>query len=338
VTTTEVVLLCALAAAGVALIALLRRPREPADAAALVRAEVARLGDALTRQGLDGRELRGDVARVREALEGLRASAEARVRAEEPVWASVRRLEAVLAGGGSRGRAGENLLADGLSSLPPGMLVRDFAVGGRRVEFALVLPDGRRMPVDSKWTAAAELQALQDEEDPGRRETLGRRVEDEVARRAREVSGYLDLAVTTPFAVACVPDAAFGACRRAHGEAFARGVVLVPYSTALPVVLALYSLGARYGSTGDVQACLAELDAVLAAMEQTLEHKVARAAAMVRSATDEWRAHLGRARVTVARGRGASPASADGEEDRSNTFRGRAEEGFVDFEPSTPMR
>jgi RmuC family len=339
VTTTEVVLLCALAAAGVALIVLLRRPgRDPADAAALVRAEVARLADALTRQGADDRELRGDVAWVRESLEGLRASAEARTRAEEPVWAAVRRLEAVLAGGGPRGRAGENVLEAALSSLPPAMLVRDFAIGGRRVEFALVLPDGRRMPVDSKWAAAGELQALQDEEDPGRRETLGRRVEDEVARRAREVAGYLDPAVTTPFAVACVPDAAFAVCRRAHGEAFARGVVLAPYSTALPVLLALYALGARYGSTGDVRACLAELDAVLAAMEQTLEHKVARAATMVRSATDEWRAHLGRARGAVARGRGAAPEPQDGRPGGANAPRGRAEEGFVDFEPSTAMR
>jgi RmuC family len=340
VTTTEVVLLCALAAAGVALIALLRRPqREPVDAAALVRAEVARLGDALTRQGADDRELRGDVARVREALEGLRASAEARARAEEPVWAAVRRLEAVLAGGGARGRAGENLLEDALSLLPPGMLVRDFSVGGRRVEFALVLPDGRRMPVDSKWTAAADLQALHVEEDPTRRETLGRRVEDEVARRAREVAGYLDPALTTPFAVACVPDAAFAVCRRAHGEAFARGVVLAPYSTALPVLLALYVLGARYGSTGDVHACLAELDTVLAAMEQTLEHKAARAAAMLRSATDEWRAHLGRARVTVARGRGAAAPEPSGRRAGSpDALRGRPEEGFVNFEASAPMR
>jgi RmuC family len=305
VTATEVVLLCALAVAGVAMIVLLRRPpRDRDQAAAVVRAEVARLADGLARQGADDRELRGDLSRVREALEGLRSSAEARVRAEEPVWAAVRRLEAVLAGGGARGRAGENLLEDALGSLPPGLLVRDFPVGGRRVEFALVLPDGRRMPVDSKWTAVADLEALGDEEDPVRRETLGRRVEDEVSRRAREVAGYLDPAVTTPFAVACVPDAAFAVCRRAHGDAFARGVVLAPYSTAMPILLSLYALGARYGSAGDVQGCLAELEGALVAMEHTLENKVVRASAMLRSAADEWRVQVGRARVTLARGRG----------------------------------
>jgi hypothetical protein len=329
VTTTEIVLLCVLAAASVALIAVLRRTSaEPEDSGAAFRAEVARLADGLARQGHDDRELRGDVTRLREAVEVLRATAEARTRAEEPVWAAVRRLEAVLAGGGSRGKAGENLLDDALSMLPPGMLVRDFAVGGRRVEFALVLPDGRRMPVDSKWTAVRELEALDGEEDPAAREALSRRIEDEVTRRAREVAGYLDPAVTTPFAVACVPDAAFAVCRRAHADAFARSVVLAPYSTALPLLLSMYAMSARSGSGGDVDACLAELEAVLAAMESTLEHKLARAATMLRTATDEWRAQVGRARVTVARGRGAA---AQGEEVAPPvSLRGRGE--AVEFE------
>ncbi|HZB04888.1 MAG TPA: DNA recombination protein RmuC [Actinomycetota bacterium] len=333
-TTTEVVLLCALAAAGVALVALLRRPRaSPEATAAVVRSEVARLTDGLIRQGADERELRADVGRVREVLEGLRAGADARTRAEKPVWDAIRRLEAVLAGGGRRGRAGENLLDEALSTLPPGMLVRDYAVNGRRVEFALVLPDGRRMPVDSKWTAVREIEALEREDSPEARQVLGRRIEDEVARRAREVSAYLDPSTTTPFAVACVPDAAFGACRRAHADAFARGVVLAPYSTALPVLLALYALAARHGSNGDMEGCLAELDVALVSMESTLENKVARAAAMLRSATDEWRTQVGRARSAVARGRGVASRASDQEPiPIEAAVRRTAKEAFVDIE------
>src|ERR687892_283201 len=101
--------------------------------------------------------------------------------------AAVRRLEAVLAGGGARGRAGENLLEEALSHLPPGMLVRDFAVGGRRVEFALALPDGRPRPIDLKWTAARGVAELEREQEPEARQALSRRVEEEVTRRAREV-------------------------------------------------------------------------------------------------------------------------------------------------------
>lgn len=304
-TTVEIVLAGLLAATVIALIWSLRQGTAPGEVG-LVRAELARLTDAAARQGADDREVRGDLGRVRELVEGLRAGADARARAEAPVWEAVRRLEAVLAGGGARGRAGENLLEEALSHLPPGILVRDFAVGGKRVEFALALPDGRRLPVDSKWTAVRELTALESEDDPGAREALRRRVEDEVARRAREVGGYLDASVTTPFAVACVPDAAFAACRKAHADACVGGVVIVPYSSALPVLLSLFVLASRYGGVSDVRDCLAELDSVLGAMEQTLEHKVARASTMLTNAAHDWRTQVGRARGALARARAGS--------------------------------
>lgn len=316
-TTTELVLLVLLGAAVGGLIVLMRR-RQPEDATAVVHAEVSRIADALSRQNADERELRGDMGRVRELVEGLRASAEARVRAEEPVWHAVRRIESVLAGKGSRGRAGENLLEEALSHLPPGMLVRDFAVGGRRVEFALVLPDGRRLPVDSKWTAVRELEELRSESDEGHRTALCKRIEDEVARRAREAEAYLDATLTTPFAVACVPDAAFGVCRKAHADAFTRGVILVPYASALPVLLALYALAARYGAGDEVQGCLAELEGLVASMAQTLENKVTRATTMLQNASDEWRTHIGRARGALARGRGVG-AAGDGSMDSIET-------------------
>lgn len=333
-TTVDLVVVAVLAAVGVALIAILRRPGRGLDEAGLaLRAEVARLADAVSRQGADDSELRGDLARTRELVEGLRSAAEARARAEQPVWEAVRRLEAVLAGAGARGRAGENLLEEALAHLPPAMLARDFAVGGRRVEFALVLPDGRRLPIDSKWTAVRELEALEEASAPDERQRLCRRIEDEVARRAREIEGYLDPSLTTPFAVACVPDAAFAVCRRAHGDAFAHGVVLAPYSTALPLLLSLYALAARHGDAGDVQACLAELDSVVRVMEHTLENKVARAATMLQNAADDWRTHVGRARGALARARGTSPdAGVPAEEGPAPVL--RLDPGFVDIEAS----
>jgi hypothetical protein len=314
VATTEIVLMLMLAGACAGLVVLLKRPR-PGDTAAVVHAEVSRIADAVARQSSDERELRGDMGRVRELVEGLRAAAEARVRAEEPVWHAVRRIEAVLAGKGARGRAGENLLEEALSHLPAGMLLRDFSVSGKRVEFALVLPDGRRLPVDSKWTAVRELEELRASTDEDRRKALCRRIEDEVSRRAKEVEAYIDPSLTTPFAVACVPDAAFAVCRRAHGDAFARGVILVPYSSSLPVLLSLYALASRYGAGDEAQACLSELEGLVAAMEQTLENKVARAATMLNNAADEWRTHVGRARGALARGRGVRAGDTELERD-----------------------
>lgn len=285
------------------------------DVTGLVEARIDRLADAVGRQALDDQAVREGLERTRAALDQLRLQAEERREAEREAWAVVGRLEAVLQGGSARGRAAENLLDDALGHLPPGLLVRDFAVNGKRVEFALALPDGRRMPVDSKWAAVRELAALDGEADPARRQALAKRIEDEVARRAREVACYLDGAMTTPFAVACIPDAAFAACRRAHAEAFRRGVVIVPYSTAVPVVLSLYVLAQRYGSSGGVDGALAEIEDLLGTMEQTLENKVARAVTMLENAAGEWRTSLGKAHGALARGRGTA-RSVDGGEPR----------------------
>ena len=215
----------------------------------------------------------------------------------------IRRLSTVLAGGASKGRAGENVLREHLSQLPPGMLVTDFRVGGKVVEFGLLLPDGRRLPIDSKWTALAELEALDAAKDPGQVDACARAVEKAVAGRAREVAQYLDPAVTAPVAVAAVPDAAYEVLRRAHAEAFAKGVVIVPYSSALPIVLFLYSLVQRFGDAADVQSSLAEVGSVLDVLETVVENRFARAGTMITNGADEFRSQLGKARGSIARAR-----------------------------------
>jgi hypothetical protein len=91
--------------------------------------------------------------------------------------------------------------------------------------------------------------------------------------------------------------------KRAHADAFSRGVVIVPYSAALPVLLFLYSLVARYGSAGDVEGCLTELGTVLDTMEAVFENKLTRAATMLANGADELRAQLGKARGSIARAR-----------------------------------
>jgi DNA recombination protein RmuC len=266
-------------------------------------AELRRLADsASARQGVSER-VQAEVAGARRALEALAVREQERREREREHGEVVRRLSTVLAGGASRGVAGENVLREHLAELPPGMLVSDFRVNGRVVEFGLLLPDGRRLPVDSKWSALAEVEALESATDPAERDALAREVERQVALRAREVAQYLDPALTAPVAVAAVPDAAYGVLRRAHADAFARGVVIVPYSTALPVLLFLYSLAHRFGDAGDAQACLAEIAPLLDAIEGVLENKLARAGTMVANGADEVRSALGKARASVARGR-----------------------------------
>lgn len=269
-------------------------------------AELRRLADGAAAQGGGAEDLRRQVAAARAALDRLADGEASRRERERESWEVVRRLSTVLAGGASKGRAGENVLREHLGQLPPGMLVTDLRVNGKVVEFGLALPDGRRLPVDSKWTALAELEALESCTDPAERELRARDVERQVVARAREVAQYLDPATTSPVAVAAIPDAAYAVLRRAHADAFARGVVVVPYSTALPVLLFLYSLVHRFGDADGARAALEDVAALLDAMEGVVENKVARAATMVANAADELRSGLGKARGSVARGRAAA--------------------------------
>jgi len=266
-------------------------------------AEIRRLGDATAWRERTAEHMRRDISEFRSAIDHMRVREEERRAREEQGWAVLHRVAAVLAGGQSSGRAGENVLRESLAHLPPSMVVTDFRVGGRVVEFGLVLPDGKRLPIDSKWSADRELQALADADDPSEKERLSKAVERAVAERAREVSGYRDPAVTAPVGVAAVPDAAYAVLRRAHADAYRQGVIVIPYSMALPVVLFLYSLVSRFGSAGDVQACLADLAAALDAIEGTVENKVAKASAMLTNAAEDLRGHVGKARGSLARAR-----------------------------------
>jgi hypothetical protein len=291
-----------------------RRSSPATDAASTLRlearlevqtAELRRLADAGSTRDADAERIRGELAGARQALQQLAIGEDERRVRERESWDVVRRLSTVLAGGSSKGRAGENVLREHLAELPPGLLVTDFRVNGKVVEFGLLLPDGRTLPIDSKWSALAELEALEAAEDPLEREARARDVERVVAARAREVAQYLDPAITAPVAVAAVPDAVYGVLRRAHADAFGRGVVIVPYSTALPVLLFIYSLVHRLGGAGDAQACLSEVAGLLGVMEGILENKIAKAATMISNGADEFRSSLGKARGSVARGRSA---------------------------------
>ncbi len=273
-------------------------------------AELRRLADAGSARDGDAERIRAELAGARQALQELALRDDERRQREQEYSLVVGRLSTVLAGGSAKGRAGENVLREHLAELPPGMLVTDFRVNGKVVEFGLLLPDGRCLPVDSKWAAVRELEALEAAEEPAERDARARDVEKAVAARAREVAQYLDPALTAPVAVAAVPDAAYAVLRRAHADAFGRGVVIVPYSTALPVLLFLHSLVSRYGDAGDVQAALREVATILDVMEGVLENKFARAGTMLANGTDEMRSQLGKARGSVARGR-SSVAEAD---------------------------
>jgi hypothetical protein len=275
-------------------------------------AELRRLVDAGHWRERGDEHVRLELASFRGAVEQLAAREHERRAREEEGWAVLHRVASVLTGSQRTGRTGENVLREALGSLPPSMMITDFRVNGRVVEFGLILSDGRRLPIDSKWPAEAELVSLSAAESPEEREPLIRAIERAVAERAKEVGGYRDPAITTPFAVAAIPDAAYAVLRRAHADAYRSGVIVVAYSLALPMVLFIHSMATRLGGAGDVEACVAELGRTLDAIEGTLENKVARASTMLSNGAEELRARLGKARGSLARA-GDDARASDGE-------------------------
>ena len=235
-------------------------------------AELRRIADATGQRDRVTEHLRDGLDATRQILELLQVRDEERRGSEAENREVVRRLATVLAGGNTKGRAGEHVLREHLGQLPPSMLATDFRVNGKVVEFGLRLPDGRRLPIDSKWSAVAEIEAMEAEEDATRRAECARKVEKAVASRAKDVGQYIDPAVTAPVAVAAVPDAAYQVLSRAHAIAFSKNVVIVPYSTALPIILFLYALVERFGDAADVQAALAEVGTLLDAMDAIVEN------------------------------------------------------------------
>ena len=304
----ELAVVTVVAAGAAALVAVVLVRGRPTDGelAARVEAQAARfdrLADAWGRRVTDDQTLRQGLEETRRAVDDLRSRDEERRQRDEEARATLRRLETTFLGAASRGAVGENVVWEALSVLPPDMVDTGFRVGGKLVEFALRLPDGRRLPVDSKWAGVAEVEALEEAEGADRQRLAGA-VERLVAGRAREVAKYLDPSLTAPFAVAAIPDAAYAVLRRAHLDAYGDRVLLVPYSGALPVLLALYGLCCRLGvDAADVGTLISEVEGALVGIERDLENRVERAAHMTQNAAADIRVQIGRARGAAARAR-----------------------------------
>ena len=263
---------------------------------------LAQIRERLAAAGEVSGVMQTSLAQARSALERMAAEGEASRQAQERAREMLGRLESVLIGSYTKGRAGENIVGETLRCFPAEMLQADVALAGKRVEFALVMCDGRLLPIDSKWPATELLERLTGEEDAEQRRRLCAEVEDQVLRRAREVAGYIDAERTLPWAVAAVPDAAFAACRRAPAQAHERGVIVLPYGMLAPYLLTLYRLHLQYAGSADqaqTQARVVEISRLLDSLERTLEGKLYRANTMLANACSECGQYLAAMRTCV---------------------------------------
>jgi DNA recombination protein RmuC len=271
--------------------------------------------DALAGLAGAAQDLQGRIAQAQRALAEVKALEQARGSQLDRATDCLRRLELVLAGSASRGAAGENVLARAFAQLPPDLLETNAAFGGRVVEYALRLPGGRLLPIDSKWTGAAELERLETTEDPEERRRLREQVAREVRLRSREMAKYLDPERTLALAVLAVPDAVHAEAPEAQSEGWREGVLVVPYSLALPFVLALYRLAARLApapGTEEVAALLARLPELLQKMDDEVEGRLSRALVQAANARDALRGDLAEARSASSRLTGIDRPQAGG--------------------------
>ncbi|MGH2690707.1 MAG: DNA recombination protein RmuC [Actinomycetota bacterium] len=247
-----------------------------------------------------GRFLQARVDETATALTGLAGAFDERRRLEEQAVDALGSVERLIAGSYGRGRSGENLLAAALSEFPAEMVVRDFTVGGRVCEFALRMPDGKLLPIDSKWAATDLLELV--EAGGGGADDVRRQVERVVTARLREVAGYIEPSLTVPLAVAAVPDAVYACCRKAHAAGQQARVLIVSYSHAVPLLLGMWSLYRAYATDVDETQLLSrlhEVSVVLAQLGERIEGHLSRGLKMAHNAALEMRSLVTTAELAV---------------------------------------
>jgi DNA recombination protein RmuC len=250
--------------------------------------------------------LHGEISQAQKALAEVKALEQGRARQFEQASDSLKRLEAVVAGSATRGAAGENILARALAQLPPDLLEINVAFGSRIVEYALRLPGGRFLPIDSKWTSVAILERLDTvaEDQPQERRRLLDLVVRDLRSKIRDMTKYLDPERTLSLGLLAVPDAVYVAAPEAHGEGYREGVLVVPYSLALPYVLALYRLTVRFGcavDTDQLASRLRQLEEILRRSADQVESRLSRGLVQVENARDALRDNLLEARRATER-------------------------------------
>ena len=270
-----------------------------------LRQDVTRGREASVLQLADtAREIQAQLGNAHRALAEVKALEQGRAQKLDQAADSLRRLEAVVAGSSTRGAAGENILARALTQLPPDLLELNVAFGNKIVEYALRLPGGRYLPIDSKWTSVGVLERLDAVDQPQERKRLVDQVVRDVRSRIKEMTKYLDPERTLSLGLLAVPDAVYTAAPEAHADGYREGVLVVPYSLALPYVLALYRLTLRFGCAVDADQLADRLRALaecVRKLDEEVEGRLSRGIVQLENSREALRDHLGEARRSTDR-------------------------------------
>jgi DNA recombination protein RmuC len=269
-----------------------------------------------------------DFSGVRETLAKITTEIETHKKLEKELEESSHRIEAVVVGSRARGKAGENILEEAFKRFPPQIVETNFKVGGHPVEYALVLADGKRVPIDSKWTTPELIESLDSEADSVRREGIIKQIEQTLLSKVKEVAKYIDPSVTVPWGIAAVPDSVFAVCKDIHLDAFRERVIVMPHSLTIIYLLSLYQLHLQYCRSVDIErleSYLNQIERDLDKLDIELENRVSRGATMITNAFNECKRIIGEMRgaaaylKTLPAGREALPLELDEKSEAENS-------------------
>ncbi|MBZ9569629.1 DNA recombination protein RmuC [Patescibacteria group bacterium] len=246
--------------------------------------------------------LKNGIEKTRNLLEDLKRADQVRQQKEAEFSERIKRVDEIIAGTSAKGISGEEILRETFKKLPPEMIESNFSVSGKTVEFALILPNNKRLPIDSKWPAGHLLLELEKESSPEKRKEIIKEIEKETIKRVKEVKQYIDPSVTWSQAIAAVPDSVYSVCREAHLKAREQDVILMPYSMVLPLLLYMYRLHLQYAMSIDVenlQNHLISISRNLDEMENILENKIARGSTMISNAYLNYKQMISKIRASL---------------------------------------
>lgn len=231
-----------------------------------LRSGQQQLNDALrTLQG-DVSAAKGIVQTINQQVTVLKILQETASRVEK----SVDRLTSILTGRRS-GQAGEQIVSELLSAIPDDWLERNVHLGSGEVEFAIKMPGGFLIPLDSKFVRPDLSEKLEGNEiSEELRQSLLKQVRDEIKNKAGEIAKkYLSDHRVLGFGIAAVPDSAYALCRDAvKAAAKQHKIVVVPYSLLLPYVLSLYLIAQRLGISTNLNETSQKIGTAQTALEQ----------------------------------------------------------------------
>lgn len=260
--------------------------------------------------------LQSQVADALQSLTLINEIQQRRLAQDDEARSALQRLSAVLLGSATAGAAGERVVQEMLSHLPAQWVVTNHAVGGRRVEFAIKLPDGLILPLDSKVVAKEELADLDAEADPKKREQLERAVRAAVLHAASDVRQYVDER-TPGFGVAAVADAAYRLCGPILARAYQEHrALVVPYSLLGPFVLMVYEQHRHAAVDLDgarIAQLTAEIETHLEQAQQALNRSFSGAITQLSNASAGMGRELAAATQALAHLRSAGGGGSDGE-------------------------